>query len=309
MIKKKYQVFVSSTYEDLKEERQKAVEAILSSGNIPAGMELFQAGDETQKELIEEWIIESDVYLLILGGRYGSVDSTGKSYTQWEYEKAIEHEKPCFSLVLTEDYINKKAGDGLIMPSALEMTKPEYKEFKENVKSRVVAFINNIDQIESNIYKSLQRVTSKYGDNLIGWVKGSVVDDYEKLKGENKDLSSKLVDRQEQVLNYKEEPGLYIDNYIGEFNYETLKNVLTSTIIDEETGETVLHFFTKHRDEFIEGLSIFEDEIKDNVPVCKLLRYDLIEEQGSNINFDKYFTLTSIGKKFLNMFEAESISM
>ena len=71
---KKLQVFVSSTYTDLKEERQAAVEAILSSGHIPAGMELFAAGDESQMTVIERWIDESDIYLLILGGRYGSVD-------------------------------------------------------------------------------------------------------------------------------------------------------------------------------------------------------------------------------------------
>jgi hypothetical protein len=41
--RKKLQVFVSSTYEDLKE-RQAAVEVILTAGHIPAGVELFAAG-------------------------------------------------------------------------------------------------------------------------------------------------------------------------------------------------------------------------------------------------------------------------
>ena len=41
--KKKLQVFVSSTYTDLQDERQAAVEGILGSNNIPAGMELFKA--------------------------------------------------------------------------------------------------------------------------------------------------------------------------------------------------------------------------------------------------------------------------
>jgi len=43
MREKKYQIFVSSTYEDLKDERQAAVEAILLAGHIPAGMELFSS--------------------------------------------------------------------------------------------------------------------------------------------------------------------------------------------------------------------------------------------------------------------------
>lgn len=47
-MRKKLQVFVSSTFIDLKSERQAAVEAILKAGHIPAGMELFTAGDECQ---------------------------------------------------------------------------------------------------------------------------------------------------------------------------------------------------------------------------------------------------------------------
>ncbi len=64
---KKMQVFVSSTYLDLKAERQSAVDAILKAGHIPAGMELFAAGDESQLETIKKWIDNSDIFMLILG--------------------------------------------------------------------------------------------------------------------------------------------------------------------------------------------------------------------------------------------------
>lgn len=43
----------------------------------------------------KNWIEESDVYMLILGGRYGSIEpKSGKSYTQLEYEYALELGKP-----------------------------------------------------------------------------------------------------------------------------------------------------------------------------------------------------------------------
>src|SRR5688500_877116 len=106
---KKLQIFVSSTYTDLIEERQAAVEAILSSGHIPAGMELFLAGDESQMTVIERWIDESDVYLLILGGRYGCIDpKTGKSYTHLEYEYAVKQGKPLFAVVISEKTLDEK---------------------------------------------------------------------------------------------------------------------------------------------------------------------------------------------------------
>jgi hypothetical protein len=49
----RYQVFVSSTYEDLRGERQQATQAILEAGCFPSGMELFPASDDTQWELIK----------------------------------------------------------------------------------------------------------------------------------------------------------------------------------------------------------------------------------------------------------------
>jgi Domain of unknown function (DUF4062) len=97
-MKRRLQIFISSTYLDLIPERQAAVSAILKSGHIPAGMELFTAGDRSQMETIKKWIDESDVYMLILGGRYGSVEPTsGISYTELEYDYAIQQKKPLFA--------------------------------------------------------------------------------------------------------------------------------------------------------------------------------------------------------------------
>ncbi len=51
-LRKRLQVFVSSTFNDLKLERQAAVEAILTAGHIPAGMELF--GSEISND---QWLV------------------------------------------------------------------------------------------------------------------------------------------------------------------------------------------------------------------------------------------------------------
>ena len=108
-VRKRLQVFVSSTFCDLIQERQAAVEAILTAGHIPAGMELFTAGDESQMEVIKQWIDESDVYLMILAGRYGSTEpNTGKSYTQLEYEYAVGQAKPLFACAITEDALDER---------------------------------------------------------------------------------------------------------------------------------------------------------------------------------------------------------
>lgn len=153
---KKLQVFVSSTYTDLKEERQAAVEAILQAGHIPAGMELFSAGNDSQLQTIYKWIDESDVYMLILGGRYGSVDAkTGKSYTQLEYEYALSKNIPVFSIVLSDIYLtNNISKNGL--NNILEQNEPDkYKDFKSLVMSKIVKFVNDTKDIKIGIITSL----------------------------------------------------------------------------------------------------------------------------------------------------------
>jgi hypothetical protein len=112
-MKRKLQVFISSTYVDLKEERQAAVEAILKAGHIPAGMELFTAGDKSQMATIERWIDESDVFMLILGGRYGLIEPTTElSYVELEYDYAVAHGKPTFAVVINETAIEAKVKAG-----------------------------------------------------------------------------------------------------------------------------------------------------------------------------------------------------
>jgi len=96
---KRYQVFISSTFEDLKAERQAILRAVLELDQMPAGMELFPAADEDAWQLIRDVIDASDYYVVVIGGRYGSVDEDGVSYTEREYEYAVSRGKPVIPLL------------------------------------------------------------------------------------------------------------------------------------------------------------------------------------------------------------------
>src|SRR3954468_7702491 len=94
-MERRYQVFVSSTFLDLKEERAAVVSALLQLDAIPAGMELFPAADDDAWTLIERVIAASDYYLLVIGGKYGSIDPhTELSFTEREYDFAVAAGKP-----------------------------------------------------------------------------------------------------------------------------------------------------------------------------------------------------------------------
>lgn len=196
-LKKRLQVFVSSTFTDLRQERQAAVEAILSAGHIPAGMELFAAGDESQMEVIKQWIDESDVYMLILGGRYGSVESkSGKSYTQVEYEYAIEKGKPFFACVMTETALDARVHrDG---KSVLELDNPQQlKAFRAQVLGKISKLCDDCKDIKIAIVETLAHFARQ--EDLSGWVRQdagvnlpALADEVTRLSKENAVLRSKV---------------------------------------------------------------------------------------------------------------------
>ena len=81
-VDKRYHIFINSTYSDLKEEKDKVMQAVLKLKCFPVGMELFPAIDKKQFDHIKSVIDECDYYLLIIGTRYGSMDRKGVSYTE-----------------------------------------------------------------------------------------------------------------------------------------------------------------------------------------------------------------------------------
>ena len=98
-MEKHYQIFISSTFKDLIEERQAVLKGVLELGHMPAGMELFPASDQSAWELIKNVIDSSDYYILIIGGMYGSRDETGIGYTEKEYRYAVSKGKPILAFL------------------------------------------------------------------------------------------------------------------------------------------------------------------------------------------------------------------
>jgi len=136
-------------------------------------MELFTAGDEAQMNVIKRWIEESDVFMLILGGRYGSIEpKSQKSYIQLEYEYAVELKKPCFAVVIDDEYLEKKIKKhGTKVYEAENQNK--LREFRALVLARMVRFWKDTKDIELAIH---QKLTEYNNDpDLVGWVRSNEV--------------------------------------------------------------------------------------------------------------------------------------
>lgn len=188
---KRYQVFVSSTFEDLQDERKEVMQALLELDCIPAGMELFPASNDDQWSLIKRVIDDCDYYLLIVGGRYGSIGDKGISYTQMEFEYALSQDKPIIS------FLHKNPTSIPVGKSEQDPEKrKKLEDFRELAKKKLIKTWDTPENLGSVVSRSMVRLIKDFPAE--GWVKsGSAVDEKSiheiaRLQKENNDLKEKL---------------------------------------------------------------------------------------------------------------------
>lgn len=258
---KKLQVFVSSTFTDLAAERQAAVQAILKAGHIPAGMELFASSDESQMETIRRWIDQSDVYMLILGGRYGSVDNnTSLSYTELEYDYALAQGIPAFAVVISENGIDAKVkqfGRGMIETEHGQ----ELKLFRTKVLGKTSLFFDDTKDIKLAVHETLNDFAAR--KEFVGWVPGNEVTDSKSLLEEVADLSkrnSALVDKVAQLekklqaIRFSDKGGWTDDDFAT--IVKLLKKATISTDLFDSKRQDVplLNLLLSFRDRIVTGI-------------------------------------------------------
>lgn len=166
-MEKRYQVFVSSTYDDLKKERMHLIQALLEMDCIPAGMELFPAADDNQWTLIKSVIDDCDYYVVIIGGRYGSIDpKTDVGYTEMEYDYAISTGKPVIGFI-HQDPRSLPVKDC----ESTDDGRERLYAFSSKVKDKMVQFWTNADELAGKATRSLVKlIKQKPG---VGWVRAN----------------------------------------------------------------------------------------------------------------------------------------
>ena len=196
---KRYQVFVSSTFADLKDERRRVTQTLMEMDCIPAGMELFPALDEEQWEFIKRVIDDCDYYILIIGGRYGSLTSDGISYTEKEYDYAISIGLKVLAF-LHERPNEIPVGKSDIEPSI----RSKLDQFRSKVTSnRLVKFWTNANELPGMVALSLSKTIKTYP--AVGWIRArniasdELLSDLNDVRKENDRLRAKLMHLEDQA--------------------------------------------------------------------------------------------------------------
>lgn len=320
MAEKRYQVFVSSTFRDLEKERWEAVKALMTMDCIVAGMESFPAVDEEQFEYIKEIIDDCDYYVLILGGRYGSLAPDGVGYTEKEYDYARSKDVKVIALV-------REAPESL-PPEKRETDAAQldrFIKFREKVcADRLVSFWRDERDIQKDVALGMAKAMKKFP--AVGWVRANSVaseeilreinilrKENEELKRVPKSPESICIERLKRKYNinfmYMNEENKIINDTIEVNLFSIFKMSINIFYTGIEKKESFLimkamlsdRILNEREDMCRKNLSITDIQVNDIINKFSIL--DLIREASSievdnAITFDTYYyKLTEFGKK------------
>ncbi len=263
-MKKIYQVFVSSTYRDLREERTAVMDMLLKADCLPAGMELFPASDDTQWKVIKRVIDQSDYYVVIIAGKYGS-EYRGKSYTQREYEYAVSKKKKLIALL-------HKDIDCLPVSKCEKTEKKQKKlhEFREIAQKRLCDYWITKEELTASLLHSITNLKSQYPQD--GWIRATKYNlsklsekRNKNLIKQNKTLKEKLAKIKQIEVREKNEPVLIHDGKI--------KDVVSKRIDDIDERINIL-FPDK----------VYSPRHPDNKPFSSQLLINSLSSMGMPLN-------------------------
>jgi len=323
-MEKRYQVFVSSTYADLKEERQHVIQALMEMDCIPAGMELFPAADEEQWDFIKRVIDDCDYYLLIIGGRYGSTTEDGISYTEKEFDYAVENGLKVVALIHGE-------------PDNIPFGKSEKNEklrnklfsFRDKVMDgRLVKFWSAATELPGLVALSMTKTVKMYP--ATGWVKANnvanedVLVELNELRKENSLLQKSILENKAQSeLNVSDiadidsdftvhgkykvyRPGFDVRNYTFEsvISWKEMFSLIAPDLVDyyNESGvdSKLAAYLLEREGKSGSSISINDQEfktIKIQFEAYGLIKTDYLKTTKGNMA--TFWSLTDKGNKLM----------
>lgn len=313
MAEKKYQVFISSTYADLVEERRKILEILLMADCIPAGMEAFVATDDEQFEVIKRVIDLCDYYVLIIGKRYGSINpKIGFSYTEMEYEYAKEKGIPV--LVFAID-------DSVTLPE--EKAEQDFDRVEKLRLFREKAMNNRL----ASIWKTSAELTGQLAIAIMrakseiirpGWQRAVDFDEATlrreimDLQTQKNDLQAKLLNANIVIASYTMQNNVAFDDckikidyhyYDGNFRRNSSKSptlpeifsVIATEMMDVSITETSISNAIKNQ--MFSNNIYFDDHQLIKRIMNQLKALGLVNSFWNNQNSSLYWGLTTKGQK------------
>jgi hypothetical protein len=263
-----YSVFVSSTFDDLREERGEIQKALLKSKCFPIGMELFPSSDDDTWDFIQRQIDQADYYIVVIAGRYGSIGRDGVSFTEMEYDYARSVGKPILAFI--------HAAPSTISAERTEMdsqARERLEAFKKKAQRSIVNFYRTPHELAMQVMASL--VDLKDRKPGVGFIRADQTVDakrYADLLEESqrlREILNKLESTHAPFPNADEKITLVVvigeeeiitTQTIGEVFVTISESIIDARCTDRQIGYTILEIIKPHNRERPREQRTFKDE-------------------------------------------------
>lgn len=310
MIMKRYQIFISSTYNDLKEERQAVLQSVLKLRHIPVGMEHFVATNEEQFNYIKRLLDETDYYIIIIGNRYGSQADDGISYTEKEFDYAVNLGIPVIACIHSN-------------PDSLPVNKSDTKlserqklnKFRNKVMHhRMVSYFSweNPSDLSAEVAVALINTISDYPrpgwERVASYENSDLLNQINDLRIENNKLKAMLDDEkqanQKLVVQFPWKEFRSFKGYSKWADYQNIYIPVTLTweqifsvitpILLVERNINLVHYAFNHA-LFLDHAPYFcVPDVEFQLIVAEFMKYGIIDIVEDRI------TLTAVGKQTMH---------
>lgn len=283
---KRFQIFVSSTFTDLIDARREIINLVMESYNFPVGMEMFGADNSDQWTFIQQAIDITDIYILILGHRYGSLAPDGVGYTEKEFDYAVSKGIPVLSFIRHEN-VSTTSSERESDPLKIQ----KMNDFRRKASAnKLCVFWSDINDLKASFAASFYKNLSKCQG--VGWIRGS-----QAVSPEIAKQLVMLVDENRQLREENEKLKAVSATRLPEL-------VLTGI----QSQGVKMHIDSSHESQELKYFERFEVGTRnESLSLKSYLNAPYIEKYNSNLPSDHKVDLHNNSVKFISFFEKYSI--
>ena len=309
---KRYQIFISSTYKDLQLVRQAVLESVLKLRHIPVGMEHFVSTNEEQFNYIKRLLDETDYYIIIIGNRYGSQADDGISYTEKEFDYAVNLGIPVIACIHSKpDSLPVSKSD--IEPDAVQ----KLDKFRDKVMHhRLVSYFSweSPSDLSAEVVVALVNTINDYPrpgwERVASYENSDLLNQINDLRIENDEMKAQLGEEKqlnEQKYQIMQFPWNETRTFIGFSHWADYKNIsipvsltwsqifsIFGPILLVQSDIDLIHYALNHALFLDHDPQFCVPDVEFQLIVAEFLKYGIIDVAQDKI------TLTKAGKQSLH---------
>ncbi|MDR0898449.1 MAG: DUF4062 domain-containing protein [Oscillospiraceae bacterium] len=146
-------VFVSSTYDDMKDYRQAVIDELNNLEVIPRAMEQFVSSPDKPLDVVLAEVRRCQLFIALVAMRYGSIDmETGKSFSELEYEEAVKNGIPVLAFIIDEN-------ECPVLPRYVDVGEAaeKLKKFKDTLNKKYASRFKSVDDLKQLVVRAVKR--------------------------------------------------------------------------------------------------------------------------------------------------------